>query len=141
MRLFVFKNLLASLLPWHKPANSRAFLNSWIATQPIWRRIIVTVDSATGEMMSLEAVAPNNMPAVLRIALARNEHIAWQVRGPHHLHRAKFEPATMLDVKQQELSGLQNLVSARLIALEEMTRLDYKISSELEKLGAICPDT
>ena len=107
----------------------------WIAAQPRHTQIIVTVDSQRGDLLSVEAVSKNNIPSALHIALFDHQATTWQSFGPHILQRADLPPSACLQQKQDVLVALEDLLSARLAALAELTDIDHNLSHELARLG------
>ena len=116
-------------------ASSRSILAQWLASQPAQLRIVLTVDSVSGELLSLESVSPTQRPLALRLALANHQKAAWQARGPRQLHRVNFDPGLLLGQKQDVLVALDATVSARLAAQAELMQLDEQLQSELVNLG------
>ena len=120
-------------------ASPRAFLAQWFAMQPSQSRIVLTVDSASSELLALEAVPENQLPAALHTAMAANHPATWQARGPRQLQRMNYQPATLPVLKQEALAALEDLTSARIIAAGEVMRIDHKLLIELQKLEAHLP--
>jgi hypothetical protein len=117
------------------PSRPVPFLLQWLREQPPERRIVMVVDSASGELFSVEAVENNELPAVLCVALGDSLESGWQYIGRHHLIRRNFEPAKLLNRRMDALVELEAIVSCRLAALAEMTEIDQATLKELEKLG------
>jgi hypothetical protein len=118
-----------------QPRRPVPFLLQWLREQPPERRILMVVDSASGELISVEAVEQKELPAVLCIALGDSAESGWQYIGRHHLIRRNFEPAKLLSRRMDALVELEAIVSCRLAALAEMTVIDQETLKELEKLG------
>ena len=120
-------------------ASPRSFLAQWFAMQPTQSRIVLTVDSASGELMALEAVPENQLPAALHTAMAANQPATWQARGPRQLQRMNYPSAALPVFQKEALAALEDLTSARIIATGEVMRIDHKLLIELQKLEAHLP--
>ena len=117
------------------PAQPTPFLVQWLHSQPPENRIFITVDSASGEMVSLASYPQDELPAALDLALTRSPESDWQPFEFGGLLRRDFEPAKLLDKKQDALAVLEAIVSCRLVAISEMRVFDQEMLDELAKLG------
>jgi hypothetical protein len=91
-------------------------------------------------MVLLEAFPKDKLPDFLALALERSPESDWQPRSDNSLLRRDFDPAKLLEKKQEAVAALESIVSCHLSALSEMRGIDQETLHELAKLGVYFRD-